>query len=718
MSSTPWECEFHAVGMRVPCRGEYEFHAVGTLISPRGVYVLLLKFLAADGSPFMTNCYLCPANNYRISQEVISVENLKVEFGVTPLFDDVSFVINKKDRIALVGKNGAGKSTMLKILAGLQRPTSGVVAVPREVTIGYLPQVMVLSDECTVMEEAEKAFEHIAEMQAALERMNQELADRTDYESESYHALIERFTRENERFLMMGGTNYQAEIERTLQGLGFSRSDFDRPTSEFSGGWRMRIELAKLLLRRPDVLLLDEPTNHLDIESIQWLENFLATRCNAVVLVSHDRAFINNVTTRTIEITCGRIYDYKVPYDEFVKLRKERREQQLRAYENQQKQIQDTEEFIERFRYKATKAVQVQSRIKQLEKIVPIEVDEEDNSALRLKFPPAMRSGNYPVICEDVRKAYGEHVVFDHVTLTINRGEKVAFVGKNGEGKSTLVKCIMGEIPFDGKLTIGHNVQIGYFAQNQAQLLDENLTVFDTIDRVATGDVRLKIRDILGAFMFGGEASDKKVKVLSGGERSRLAMIKLLLEPVNFLILDEPTNHLDMRSKDVLKDAIRDFDGTVIVVSHDREFLDGLVTKVYEFGGGQVREHLGGIYDFLQKKKIDSLQQLAAPTLSASPTATKTEEAPVSEAKLSYEAQKELAKKIRKVEKQVADCEARIEKLEADIAALETRMATPEGASDMSLYEQHTALKKELDTVVEEWENASMELDELKEQTN
>ena len=703
MSSTPWECEFHAVG---------------TLISPRGVYVLLLKFLAADGSPFMTNCYLCPANNYRISQEVISVENLKVEFGVTPLFDDVSFVINKKDRIALVGKNGAGKSTMLKILAGLQRPTSGVVAVPREVTIGYLPQVMVLSDECTVMEEAEKAFEHIAEMQAALERMNQELADRNDYESESYHALIERFTRENERFLMMGGTNYQAEIERTLQGLGFSRSDFDRPTSEFSGGWRMRIELAKLLLRRPDVLLLDEPTNHLDIESIQWLENFLATRCNAVVLVSHDRAFINNVTTRTIEITCGRIYDYKVPYDEFVKLRKERREQQLRAYENQQKQIQDTEEFIERFRYKATKAVQVQSRIKQLEKIVPIEVDEEDNSALRLKFPPAMRSGNYPVICEDVRKAYGEHVVFDHVTLTINRGEKVAFVGKNGEGKSTLVKCIMGEIPFDGKLTIGHNVQIGYFAQNQAQLLDENLTVFDTIDRVATGDVRLKIRDILGAFMFGGEASDKKVKVLSGGERSRLAMIKLLLEPVNFLILDEPTNHLDMRSKDVLKDAIRDFDGTVIVVSHDREFLDGLVTKVYEFGGGQVREHLGGIYDFLQKKKIDSLQQLAAPTLSASPTATKTEEAPVSEAKLSYEAQKELAKKIRKVEKQVADCEARIEKLEADIAALETRMATPEGASDMSLYEQHTALKKELDTAVEEWENASMELDELKEQTN
>ena len=645
---------------------------------------------------------------------MISVDNLKVEFGATPLFEDVSFVINKKDRIALVGKNGAGKSTMLKILAGLQRPTAGVVAVPREVTVGYLPQVMVLSDECTVMEEAEKAFEHITEMQARLERMNQELADRTDYESESYHALIERFTHENERFLLMGGTNYRAEAERTLQGLGFSRDDFGRPTSEFSGGWRMRIELAKLLLRRPDVLLLDEPTNHLDIESIQWLENFLATRCNAVVLVSHDRAFINNVTTRTIEITCGRIYDYKVPYDEFVKLRKERREQQLRAYENQQKQIQDTEEFIERFRYKATKAVQVQSRIKQLEKIVPIEVDEEDNSALRLKFPPAVRSGNYPVICEDVRKAYGDHLVFDHVDLTIKRGEKVAFVGKNGEGKTTLVKCIMGETPFDGKLTIGHNVQIGYFAQNQAQLLDENLTVFDTIDRVAVGDIRLKIRDILGAFMFGGEASEKKVKVLSGGERSRLAMIRLLLEPVNLLILDEPTNHLDMRSKDVLKDAIRDFDGTVIVVSHDREFLDGLVTKVYEFGGGRVSEHLGGIYDFLAKKKIDSLAELQ---LSASPTVQKTEAQPVSESKLNYEAQKELAKKMRRIEKQVADCEQRIERLEQDIAALEARMATPEGASDMKLYEQHAALKKDMDAVVEEWEAASLELEELKEQT-
>ncbi|MBS6305289.1 MAG: ABC-F family ATP-binding cassette domain-containing protein, partial [Bacteroides uniformis] len=548
---------------------------------------------------------------------MVSVDNLKVEFGVTPLFEDVSYVINKRDRIALVGKNGAGKSTMLKILAGIQAPTSGSVSVPRDVTIGYLPQVMILSDKHTVMEEAEMAFEHIFDLQASIERMNQELADRTDYDSENYHKLIEKFTHDNERFLMMGGTNYTAEIERTLMGLGFSREDFNRPTSEFSGGWRMRIELAKLLLRRPDVLLLDEPTNHLDIESIQWLENFLKTSAGAVVLVSHDRAFINNVTNRTIEISCGHIYDYKVAYDEFVVLRKERREQQLRAYENQQKQIQDTEDFIERFRYKATKAVQVQSRIKQLEKIVPIEIDDEDNSALRLKFPPAMRSGNYPVICDGVKKAYGSHIVFHDVTLTINRGEKVAFVGKNGEGKSTLVKCIMDEIPYEGKLTIGHNVQIGYFAQNQAQMLDENLSVFDTIDYVAKGDIRLKIRDILGAFMFGGEASDKKVKVLSGGERSRLAMIKLLLEPVNFLILDEPTNHLDMRSKDVLKEAIKEFDGTVIVVSHDREFLDGLVTKVYEFGGGVVKEHIGGIYDFLQKKKIESLNELQ---LSASPT--------------------------------------------------------------------------------------------------
>lgn len=579
---------------------------------------------------------------------------------------------------------------------------------------------MVLSDERTVMQEAELAFEHIFEMQADIERMNQELADRTDYESEDYQKLIDRFTHENDRFLMMGGTNYQAEIERTLQGLGFSRADFDRPTSEFSGGWRMRIELAKLLLRRPDVLLLDEPTNHLDIESIQWLENFLATRANAVVLVSHDRAFLNNVTTRTIEISCGRIYDYKVKYDEFVVLRKERREQQLRAYENQQKQIEDTEAFIERFRYKATKAVQVQSRIKQLEKIERIEVDEEDNSALRLKFVCSSRSGNYPVICEDVAKAYGDHVVFHDVNLTINRGEKVAFVGKNGEGKSTLVKCIMGEISdYTGKLTLGHNVQIGYFAQNQAQLLDGELTVFDTIDRVAVGDIRLKIRDILGAFMFGGEASDKKVKVLSGGERTRLAMIKLLLEPVNFLILDEPTNHLDMRSKDVLKEAIRDFDGTVIIVSHDRDFLDGLATKVYEFGGGVVKEHLGGIYDFLKKKQIENLNELQkSPSLSESPTGAKkpsAAEAPQASAgRLSYEEQKELNKRLKKLERRVADCEAEIEQTEAAIAILEEKMATPEGASDMSLYEQHQKLKQQLDRVMEEWDAVSTELEEAK----
>lgn len=657
---------------------------------------------------------------------MISVEGLTVEFNATALFAGVSYVINKKDRIALVGKNGAGKSTMLKILAGLQTPTAGTIAIPRDVTIGYLPQVMILADNRTVMQEAELAFEHIFDLQADLERMNQQLAERTDYESEDYHKLIDRFTHENDRFLMMGGTNFTAEIERTLMGLGFSRDDFDRPTKEFSGGWRMRIELAKLLLRRPDVLLLDEPTNHLDIESIQWLETFLSTRANAVVLVSHDRAFLNAVTTRTIEITCGQIHDYRVKYDEYVVLRKERREQQQRAYENQQKQIEDTEAFIERFRYKATKAVQVQSRQKQLDKIERIEVDEEDNSSLRLKFPPASRSGNYPVICEDVKKAYGAHVIYHDVNLTINRGEKVAFVGKNGEGKSTLVKCIMDEIDYEGKLTIGHNVQIGYFAQNQAQMLDENLTVFDTIDRVATGDIRLKIRDILGAFMFGGEASDKKVKVLSGGERTRLAMIKLLLEPVNFLILDEPTNHLDMRTKDVLKEAIRAFDGTVVMVSHDRDFLDGLATKVYEFGGGVVREHLGGIYDFLQRKKIETLNELSAlpargSSLSASPTASKaggaaasTEQPQQADKKLSYEAQKELNKKLKKLERQVTDCEEVIEQTESAIAILEVKMATPEGASDVALYEQHQRLKQQLDRTVEEWEAAAMELEEAK----
>ena len=642
---------------------------------------------------------------------MISVEGLRVEFGGFTLFDDVSFVVNKKDRIALVGKNGAGKSTMLKIFAGLQMPTAGTVSVPKETTIGYLPQHMQLTDSRTVREEAELAFGHIRETEKEIDRLNTELAERTDYDSEAYRKLIERVTHLSEHFQMMGGGNYQAELERTLIGLGFTRGDFDRPTAEFSGGWRMRIELAKLLLRRPDVLLLDEPTNHLDIESIQWLENFIATRANAVILVSHDRAFIDGTTSRTIEIELGHIYDYKVRYSEYVKLRAERREQQLRAARNQQKKLADTEAFIERFRYKATKSVQVQSRIKQLEKVERIEVDEVDTAMLSLKFPPAPRSGSYPVIMENVSKSYGDHLIFKDVTLTINRGDKVAFVGKNGEGKSTLVKCIMGQIDYEGKLQIGHNVKIGYFAQNQAQLLDDNFTVFDTIDRVAEGDIRTKIRDILGAFMFGGEASDKKVKVLSGGERSRLAMIRLLLEPVNLLILDEPTNHLDMRSKDVLKDALRDFDGTVIVVSHDREFLDGLVDKVYEFGGGRVVEHLGGIYDFLEKKKMDSLRELERSTQKA-PSATTTEAAPTKD-KLSYEARKELARSIKKAEKAVADAENKITELEGVIASLEARMATPDGAADAALYADYSLKKKELSDTMDKWTELTLELEAL-----
>ena len=646
---------------------------------------------------------------------MISVEHLSVEFSARPLFTDVSFVINKKDRVALVGKNGAGKSTLLKILAGEQQPTTGTVAVQNGTTIGYLPQVMVLSDEHTVMEEAEKAFEHISEMQERIERLNNELAERTDYESEDYMALVERFTHESERFQMMGGMNYHAQLEKTLQGLGFATTDFNRPTREFSGGWRMRIELAKLLLRQPDVLLLDEPTNHLDIESIRWLEQFLARSGSAVVLVSHDRAFINNVTNRTMEISCGRITDYRVKYNDFVNLRAERREQQLRAYENQQKEIADIKDFIERFRYKPTKAVQVQSRIKQLEKIVPIEVDEVDNSSLHLKFPPCLRSGDYPVICEDLRKDYGEHCVFHDVNLTIKRGEKVAFVGKNGEGKSTLVKCIMDEISYQGTLKVGHNVQIGYYAQNQAQLLDGELTVFDTIDRVAKGDVRLKIRDILGAFMFGGEASDKKVKVLSGGERSRLAMIKLLLEPVNFLILDEPTNHLDMRTKDVLKEAILAFDGTVIVVSHDRDFLDGLVTKVYEFGGGLVREHLGGIYDFLQKKEIESLDALQSTRMAStgSPSSGKAAEQAPSEGKQSYEERKEQAKLKRKAERAVEQCENRVMELESQKADIEAQLATPEGAANSDLFASYADIQAQLKAAEEQWESALAELDAL-----
>ena len=647
---------------------------------------------------------------------MISIDNLKVEFGVKPLFDNVSFVINDKDRIALVGKNGAGKSTMLKIICGLQKPTSGNVAIPNDTTIGYLPQVMNLQDNTTVREEVKKAFADISKMKERVDKLNEELAQRTDYESDSYMELVQKFTTEHERYMMMGADNYEAEMERTLTGLGFERTDFDRPTSEFSGGWRMRIELAKILLRRPDVLLLDEPTNHLDIESIQWLERFLQQSAKAVVLVSHDRAFINNVTNRTLEITCGRVTDYKVKYDEYVKLRAERREQQLRAYENQQKEIADIKDFIERFRYKPTKAVQVQSRIKQLEKIVPIEIDEVDNSALHLKFPPCLRSGDYPIICEDVEKSYGSHTVFSNVTLTIKRGEKVAFVGKNGEGKSTLVKCIMNEIPFGGTLKVGHNIQIGYFAQNQAQMLDGELTVFETIDNVARGDIRLKINDILGAFMFGGEASEKKVKVLSGGERSRLAMIRLLLEPVNLLILDEPTNHLDMPSKDVLKEAIKAFDGTAIVVSHDREFLDGLVSKVYEFGGGKVTEHLGGIYDYLQAHNAatidERLSSLSQTSGNKSVSSNEPQQEP-SAGKLSYAEHKEQQKKIRKAERAVAECEEKISKMEARIKELDTLLCNPDHASDMVLITEYTDIKKAIEEEEARWEKLSEELETI-----
>ena len=644
---------------------------------------------------------------------MISVEGLKVEFGVKPLFTDVSFVVNDRDRIALVGKNGAGKSTMLKILCGLQQPTSGVVSVPNDVTIGYLPQVMKLQDDTTVREETRKAFSDNTKMEARLKKMEQEMADRTDYESDDYAALVERFTQEHERYMMLGGENYEAEIERTLTGLGFTRDDFERPTKEFSGGWRMRIELAKILLKKPDVLLLDEPTNHLDIESIQWLEQFLVQSPSAVVLVSHDRAFINNVTNRTLEIVCGHVEDYKVKYKEYLVLRKERREQQLRAYENQQKEIADTKAFIERFRYQATKAVQVQQRIRQLEKIVPIEVDEVDNSAMHLKFPPCLRSGDYPIICDDVRKDYGSHTVFEHVTLTIKRGEKVAFVGKNGEGKSTLVKCIMGEIPYAGKLKIGHNVQIGYFAQNQAQLLDESLSIYDTIDRVATGDIRLKINDLLGAFMFGGETSEKKVKFLSGGERSRLAMIKLLLEPVNLLILDEPTNHLDLPSKDVLKEAIKAFDGTAIIVSHDREFLDGLVDKVYEFGGGKVVEHLGGIYDYLRVHHAETIQEAIDNKAAVEPE-EKQPEAPEKDGKQNYQERKEWQKKINKAEKAVKESEKRIANMEQRIKELDALLMDPKNASDMELVTEYTSTKQKLDQENEQWFMLSEALNELK----
>ena len=648
---------------------------------------------------------------------MISVEGLKVEFGVKPLFSDATFVINDKDRIALVGKNGAGKSTMLKILCGMECPTAGTVSVASDSTIGYLPQVMILQDDTTVRQEAQKAFSDIQKMADRIKRMEQQLSERTDYESADYMALVEKFTTEHERYQMLGAEGYEAEIERTLVGLGFERSDFERPTSEFSGGWRMRIELAKILLRRPDVLLLDEPTNHLDIESIQWLEQLLAMWSGAVVLVSHDRAFINNVSNRTLEISCGRVVDYRVKYDEYVVLRKERREQQLRAYENQQKEMADIRDFVERFRYKPTKAVQVQQRLRQLEKMEIIEVDEVDNSAMHLKFPPCLRSGDYPVICDDVKKTYA-HTVFDHVNLTIKRGEKVAFVGKNGEGKSTLVKCIMNEIPFEGSLKIGHNVQIGYFAQNQAQLLDENLTVFQTIDNVAKGDIRLRINDILGAFMFGGEASEKKVKVLSGGERSRLAMIRLLLEPVNLLILDEPTNHLDMPSKDVLKEAIKAFDGTAIIVSHDREFLDGLVTKVFEFGGGKVREHIGGIYDFLQSKKIAELTQLeknnnAQVAKTDIPSPAVNNPSPSPSLKVDYAERKEQQKRLKRAEKAVEESEKKISKMEQRLKELDNLLCDPKNASDMTLVTEYTDIKRQLDEEVERWEKLSEELETL-----
>lgn len=644
---------------------------------------------------------------------MISIQGLKVEFGSQVLFENISYVINKRDKIALVGKNGAGKTTMLRIITGEQVPTSGTVARQSDITLGYLPQQMQLTDTLTVKQEAARAFEHLQQMDDAINRMNQELADRTDYDSEDYQELIERVAQKTEFRSLLQSENIEAEIEKTLLGLGFERSDFDRPTSEFSGGWRMRIELAKLLLRRPDVLLLDEPTNHLDIESIQWLESFLKNRNGALLLVSHDRAFIDNVTNRTIEISLGKIYDYKVSYSQFVELRKERVEQQMRAYENQQKLIHDTEDFIERFRYKATKAIQVQSRIKMLEKLERIEVDEVDRSRMRLKFPPAPRSGDYPIIAEDLRKDYGSLNVFHDVTFTIKRGEKVAFVGKNGAGKSTLVKCIMGERPFDGKLQIGHNVKIGYFAQNQAQLLDETLTVHDTIDYVAVGDIRTRINDILGAFMFGGKNADKKVKVLSGGEKSRLAMIRLLLQPVNLLILDEPTNHLDMPSKDVLKEAIQAFEGTVIVVSHDRDFLNGIVNKVYEFGEHRVREHLGGIYDFLQKKRLDSLQQLEIKNAPAAPAADAEVSEPASQGKIDYQKQKERERRIRQAEKKVKTLEARIAELEQQLTEIEDKLAVAT-SENLDIYYKHSKISRELEEVMAQWEQAGEELEQVK----
>lgn len=650
---------------------------------------------------------------------MLSVNSLSVEFAARPLFADASFVINDNDRVALTGKNGAGKSTMLKIIAGLQQPTSGSVSRSGDTTVGYLPQQMKLADSTTLLDEVRKVFDRALRRRAEMEEVSRKLGDRTDYASPEYNALIDRLEYLNERIAIEDSDNMEAEMERTLIGLGFSRDDFDRPTSEFSGGWRMRVELAKILLAHPDVLLLDEPTNHLDIESIQWLEQFLVQKAKAVILVSHDRAFIDNVTNRTIEISCGKIYDYKAKYSEYVVLRRERVEQQMRAYENQQKMIADIKDFVERFRYKPTKAVQVQSRLKQLEKIVPIEVDEVDTSHLRLKFPPAPRSGDFPLILDDVGKAYGDHQVFDHATFSLRRGEKIALVGKNGEGKSTLVKCIMGEISYTGTLKTGHNVKIGYFAQNQAQMLDGELTVFDTIDRVAVGDIRTRIRDILGAFMFGGEASDKKVKVLSGGEKSRLAMIKLLLEPVNLLILDEPTNHLDMKTKDILKDAIKAFDGTVIVVSHDREFLDGLVDKVYEVGGGRIRENIGGIYDFLAKHNAE-LAKLASTGKSRRQPQEKTvekhgepgaPEPPKQKARLSYAEQKEQERMIRRARKELEKAEEEVAAREEEQQAAEQLLA--QGDASPEILGKYNAATKALENAMSLWELAQQEYDRI-----
>ena len=634
---------------------------------------------------------------------MLSVGNLSVSFSARPLFTDVNFVVNRGERVALVGKNGAGKTTMLRIIAGEQQPTSGNVALEQDAEMGYLPQVMKITDGRTVIEEAETAFAEILTLKSHIESLNKEISSRTDYDSDEYLKLLEDFSHSSERLTVLGGENYHAEAERALLGLGFKRSDLRRPTSEFSGGWRMRIELAKLLLRRPDLLLLDEPTNHLDIESIRWLEKFLAASGAAVLLVSHDRAFLNNVCNRTMEISVGKLTDYRVGYDEFVRLRRERREAQLRAYENQQKEIADIKDFIERFRYKPTKAVQVQSRIKQLEKIVPIEVDEVDTDCLHLKFPPCQRSGDYPIICQDLSKSYGQHQIFSGVNITLRRGEKVAFVGRNGEGKTTLVKCIMNEVEYSGTLKVGHNVTIGYYAQNQAQTLDENLTVYETIDYAAVGDVRLHIRDILGAFMFGGQNSEKKVKVLSGGERSRLAMISLLLKPVNLLILDEPTNHLDMRSKDILKEALLAYDGTVVLVSHDRDFLDGLVSKVYEFRDGKVREHIGGIYDFLKTSQVADFDEYQAnKNISQSKTPSKVSSP--GEGRQEYEEKKQQQREIRKIKNNIENKEKHITELENTLQELTMKLQTPQGAADPHLAMEYTHISEQLDHLMQEWE--------------